>query len=613
MGLGWLNNPMTQTYTIGLESGGFRGQKSGFSNNDLLPGESPNMYNYLASDSGLTKRKGRVNDNATELVAATAITGLHRHFDGFTYHTFAKCGTRLFDVQATGNSPFLLIGITEAGDASNQMSLWSLTGAGNANTNNGVLYWKLTDGGGIRTVQLYKKSDGAAENLVAMGSKVGDGSVSLAEQNSSGLSGSVSVSYSSDDTTLAANTLTFTELAAATEVVFVSWFSKYFATDGITLYSGTTGGLSAVTLLDEDGHTLAGVMPHGLSMLVHRERLWMTRDPDYPTRVYFSVTDFFDRFDTAGGVDVTGWVACDKDDGIAITGFIQYNDKLLVMKSTKAYWILGDWTAGDLAVIDAFPNGAWDQKTIINCDDGIVRWYGPGGVWEYADGMGLPRHISRNIDYDLEQIPVAYRAKACAIYYDHYYVLWYPWSFTSTYNDRGYVYDTHKQAWYPLRGWSISRLVRFEDDSLHGGLANEGYVSNLFSGYEDNGVAITAFYESRREGIPGIEQCLYSFQVFNVKAGGETIFGWGSDLGSHAGGSYAIPYSGKGARLGHFILGHDVVVSNSDIVSDANSPSRRCDNGQRFFEIYFTVTETGKTAHSIGYIVYKAYPVREVM
>lgn len=84
------------------------------------------------------------------------------------------------------------------GDTNVQTSSWAITGQNETNTNGGYLYWKLTDAAGTRTVQVY--DDAAMTSLVLSGANVGDGVVSLAEQNGSGLEGSVNVVYTGDDT-----------------------------------------------------------------------------------------------------------------------------------------------------------------------------------------------------------------------------------------------------------------------------------------------------------------------------------------------------------------------------------------------------------------------------
>lgn len=94
-----------------------------------------------------------------------------------------------------------------AGDADNQLSSWVFKGITYNNTNNGVLYWSLTNSGATRTVDIYKSSF-AVGNKVATGSLVGDGVIILSAVNSSGLTGSVTVAYTLDDAD-ASNSITF--------------------------------------------------------------------------------------------------------------------------------------------------------------------------------------------------------------------------------------------------------------------------------------------------------------------------------------------------------------------------------------------------------------------
>ena len=83
----------------------------------------------------------------------------------------------------------------EANDGSYQLSSWILLGLSKgSNTDaNGKIYVDLTS----TTVSLY--SDSAKTSLVAQGTFAGAGTVTLAEQSSSGMTGSVDVAYSADD------------------------------------------------------------------------------------------------------------------------------------------------------------------------------------------------------------------------------------------------------------------------------------------------------------------------------------------------------------------------------------------------------------------------------
>lgn len=92
------------------------------------------------------------------------------------------------------------VAVEDLGDVSNQLSSWVITGATSLNTNQLTLYWNLSNSGTTRTVSVYKNSAKSSGDKVAEGNRTGDGLITLNEQNSSGLTGSVMVTYSADDT-----------------------------------------------------------------------------------------------------------------------------------------------------------------------------------------------------------------------------------------------------------------------------------------------------------------------------------------------------------------------------------------------------------------------------
>lgn len=122
------------------------------------------------------------------------------------------------------------------GDTS-QLSGWSLSGLRRFTTGSKVdnydtrvkIDLELTTAGSIRTLNLY-----AAENLlIATGSRTGDGVITLSEQNDSGLSGSVTVAYSSG-------------IVLGTAYLHARWASSY------TIKVGTTYPTALVTASVED-------------------------------------------------------------------------------------------------------------------------------------------------------------------------------------------------------------------------------------------------------------------------------------------------------------------------------------------------------------------------
>ena len=103
--------------------------------------------------------------------------------------------------------------ITEAGDVSNQLSNWALSGLNLTNQNGGILYWTLKQVSGVTTLSLYKES--AHTNLVAAGSiQSSTGVIHLLTQNASGISGAATVAYTIDDLD-APNQLSFATIPTA--------------------------------------------------------------------------------------------------------------------------------------------------------------------------------------------------------------------------------------------------------------------------------------------------------------------------------------------------------------------------------------------------------------
>lgn len=95
--------PKEYTLKIGHpDKGGFAGVVFSNTDNILRPNQSPKCFNYLVNQKSLITRKGCISDHTLELMADTGLSGLARYFDGNVYHTLAKCGTTLFDVNPTG-------------------------------------------------------------------------------------------------------------------------------------------------------------------------------------------------------------------------------------------------------------------------------------------------------------------------------------------------------------------------------------------------------------------------------------------------------------------------------------------------------------------------------
>jgi len=130
--------------------------------------------------------------------------------------------------------------IEEYGDDRNQLDGWVLSGFGTGNTDDGNIYVKLESytgyAYGSRT-DIYLYSDFDRTSLIASGGITGTGTVTLAEENGSGLSGTVilNATYGSQDTDVWLRVPIFLEgdkflfgLTSSENSLFVNWFRDVY-------------------------------------------------------------------------------------------------------------------------------------------------------------------------------------------------------------------------------------------------------------------------------------------------------------------------------------------------------------------------------------------------
>lgn len=90
--------------------------------------------------------------------------------------------------------------LIEKGDAENRLQAWRLSGNTDLNTAGGRLYVTLAASGANGQISLYKTAAKDSGDLVAQGTSAPLGRVTLTEQNSSGLSGSVYLAEVAENT-----------------------------------------------------------------------------------------------------------------------------------------------------------------------------------------------------------------------------------------------------------------------------------------------------------------------------------------------------------------------------------------------------------------------------
>jgi hypothetical protein len=131
--------------------------------------------------------------------------------------------------------------ITIVGDSGAQLSNLILYGVRSWNSNHdggpegyGEIYWELSDIAGTRTFKLFKENTHV--NLIAQGSRSGDGVIVIAEQNNSEIRGSVTVAYTVDDIDI------INSITVPMEMSFINVSNPVEKVSGVVYESGVPDG-----------------------------------------------------------------------------------------------------------------------------------------------------------------------------------------------------------------------------------------------------------------------------------------------------------------------------------------------------------------------------------
>jgi hypothetical protein len=160
------------------------------------------LENFNAYPEYLEGRSGSQLYSSTALPGTGTIRSLFQHKTAKKFVLHRDSGIYMADSAISSWTTLLsytpIQSVSPSGDTGGQLSLFYLQGVDRSNTNNGFLYWNLTNSGGTRTLDLYSNSGKTTK--VATGSISGNGQMQITSVNASGLQGVVTVTYTGDDT-----------------------------------------------------------------------------------------------------------------------------------------------------------------------------------------------------------------------------------------------------------------------------------------------------------------------------------------------------------------------------------------------------------------------------
>lgn len=299
------------------------------------------------------------------------------------------------------------------------------------------------------------------------------------------------------------------------KVEFVSYMDKAFFTTGagICVYDGTDASLVTPYIPTEveagnvganDLRSVSSSIHKCRFLVVHKERLFVAGDPDYPQNWYFTdsvLSPQFPKMYFPGSYsdDVTGI------NGSPITGLSVYRDTLILFTSDSIHGLFGDSPSEGLNMFVkrvVHPSvGCEAPRSIVTVNNALV-FVSKLGV--YALTNVVASQTSMNVQLLSKKIKPTFDiledlSNACAVYHDYQYKISFPADEISL---RWYV---EKQSWALDTVQGVSSYVLWETD-LYMASSTNGilwkYGVRLVSGieidsYSDDGDAINFYVKTK--------------------------------------------------------------------------------------------------------------------
>ena len=390
--------------------------------------------------------------------------------------------------------------------------------------------------------------------------------------------GCVSVQITNGNATLSStnyNALTWTAVAGATG--YNVYGRKPSSENGIgetkmytvttNAYNDTGADTPSTILTPPEGNTTGGVK--GTMIIYALSRLFVSGDPSNPSRLYYSGTGAqLDDFSTAYS---GGWIDVSKNDGDSITAIFFYQNSVIVWKH-RSIWKFTFTTSG-LPQLELVTNeiGCESYRTVrmVNNDawfvakkDGRAAVYSVGNVQNYFNALRTTeRSLKISAGSHLDAANIAQLGNSCAYYFRNLYVLCLAQGGSST-NDRCYVWDTRFNAWVGFwDGLNVNSFFTFTnsdgDEDLYGCSETTGYIVKLFTGTDDNGVAIAWKVQTRNFNQGTFDQYkIFRNPIFWFKdVSGGTITGYIINDGLFNSGVFGISAIVSGIGPGFDIMG----------------------------------------------------------
>ncbi len=230
--------------------------------------------------------------------------------------------------------------------------------------------------------------------------------------------------------------------------------------------------------------------------IVKNYRMFLAGNHDNPSRLYFTNYTAGNEVDPDMIDPTTGFIDVAPDDGDEITGIAPCGAGVVIFKHHSTYMLTGssaaDWflrQASSAVGCASHRTICAHQSTVIFLDENNP------GVFMF-DGSVNFTLLSRNIDPLIGRIVNPSKASAI-IWKERYCLFCDDQNAVDPYNETVYVYSLKTSAWTRYSGICADSVCMRSDGSLlFGSAANDGMAYKLFEGYDDDGTAIEAYFET---------------------------------------------------------------------------------------------------------------------
>lgn len=248
--------------------------------------------------------------------------------------------------------------------------------------------------------------------------------------------------------------------------------------------------------------------PKGEIITVYKDTLFIAGDPDEPSLLYYSAGG--DKINSFSINDGGGFIYIQRDDGDEITGMKVFQDSLVVFKRRSIHKFT--FSTSGLPQVEVVNQsvGAVSFRSIQAVENDVF-FLSERGVFVLGNEPNYlnvirTNELSARIRPKMNLVNQEYAQNSAAIYHDNLYILSVPTGSSAT-NNKTYIYDRERLAWYEWNFGANCWLVYYDSDKeihlLYGEEAS-GYTTEM-TGSTDFGSGFTTTVKTKQVDLDRFE------------------------------------------------------------------------------------------------------------